>query len=348
MKQFDMTMDACGKGDNLFITPGQSNILRQWETPDSVWNRAALDPQQVDPFCCTTAWQLSFQEVFAPQRNLIIKADGNSVIAFAEHAINPDAVVLAPLDSSWCFGSPLLGEQAVALLADTLPDIQAFYRERLHAVLISGIAPQGAQLNSIIKTFGSAFDVLLTDIKDTQCSASLQGGLDGYKSRRSAGLRKNIKKYVKRAKNAGIRFERCMPAGRQHTDDIYRRMLAVETASWKGIGKCGMAESPSKEYYRLMLHKLVEHDDARVIFARHMETDIGYIFGGMAGNIYRGQQFSFDAAWNKASVGNLLQYEQISWLCEEGCSRYDMGPLMEYKTRWTEEQRPLQTWFVQM
>ena len=29
--------------------------------------------------------------------------------------------------------------------------------------------------------------------------------------------------------------------------------------------------------------------------------------------------------------------EQIRWLGEEGATRYDMGPWMEYKPHWTEQ-----------
>ena len=54
--------------------------------------------------------------------------------------------------------------------------------------------------------------------------------------------------------------------------------------------------------------------------ALHEGKDIGFIFGSMAGQIYRGQQFSFDDSWSHASIGNVLQTEQIKWLCEEGQS----------------------------
>jgi CelD/BcsL family acetyltransferase involved in cellulose biosynthesis len=86
------------------------------------------------------------------------------------------------------------------------------------------------------------------------------------------------------------------------------------------------------------------------MFATHEGRDIGYIFGGMAGEIYRGQQFSFDDTWRDMSIGNLLQYEQLAWLCEEGAHRYDMGPLtgpfMEYKEHWTEIRLPIEAWIL--
>ena len=77
------------------------------------------------------------------------------------------------------------------------------------------------------------------------------------------------------------------------------------------------------------------------MFAKHDAIDIGFIFGGLcgakaAGNVYRGQQFSFADNWRKASLGNVLQLEQLRWLCEEQVARYDMGPLMDYKHHWTE------------
>ena len=73
--------------------------------------------------------------------------------------------------------------------------------------------------------------------------------------------------------------------------------------------------------------------------------------GGMAGATYRGQQFSYDEKWRSASIGNIMQLEQIKWLCEEGAKRYDMGPLlgygMGYKSHWTERKRRIETWILE-
>ena len=127
-------------------------------------------------------------------------------------------------------------------------------------------------------------------------------------------------------------------------------MLKVELASWKGIEDCGMTEPVSKAFYDALLKRLVVSEDARIIFAMHEGNDIGFIFGSMAAKIYRGQQFSFDEGWSHASIGNVLQAEQIKWLCEEGAVRYDMGPRfgpgMEYKKHWVERLYHIQTWFL--
>ena len=145
-------------------------------------------------------------------------------------------------------------------------------------------------------------------------------------------------------------YERHCPRSIEEADEIYNRMLAVELASWKGINDCGMAEPISKVFYDAMLKRLVGSGDARIIVALHEGKDIGFIFGSMAGQIYRGQQFSFDDSWSHASIGKVMQTEQIKSLCKEGAIRYGMGPrfvpAMDYKKHWTERLYHIQTWLL--
>ena len=99
-----------------------------------------------------------------------------------------------------------------------------------------------------------------------------------------------------------------------------------------------------------MMARLATARAGRILFARHEDKDIGFIFGGMAGRIYRDQQFSYAEKWKRHSIGNLMQMEQIKWLCEEDARRYDMGPLvgpkMGYKSHWTEKRIKFQTWVL--
>jgi CelD/BcsL family acetyltransferase involved in cellulose biosynthesis len=140
-----------------------------------------------------------------------------------------------------------------------------------------------------------------------------------------------------------VRFERCAPRSLAEADAAYLRMLRVERASWKGIGRCGMAEPPALDFYRRLLRRLACSAAGRVIFARCDERDVGFVLGGLAGDHYRGQQFSYAEDWRELSIGNLLQLEQIRWLCEEGVPHYDMGPWMEYKDHWTERRQRIGT-----
>lgn len=321
--------------------------LRACPAESETWRKAALQAEQVDPFCSTPAWQLPFHDAFSPGRRLLIKEFDGSVIAFAEKVFSPEKIFITPIESSWCFGCPLLGEKAVDLFIEALAWFSKIYAPNYPTVVVSGIRPGEALAECLLHVAENSFDVSLYSF-GIQCAASLAGGIDGYLSRRSANHRNKLKKAAKKAAEHGVTFERAAPVNREDAATVYSRMLAVEEASWKGIGRCGMAEPVVKDFYACMLERLAAACAGRVIFARHDGKDIGFIFGALAGKVYRGQQFSYVEEWKGLSVGNLMQVEQIAWLCEEGIQRYDMGPLdgprMEYKAHWTEKEFAHQTW----
>ena len=313
------------------------------------WGKMAISTNQVDPFCSTPAWQMAFHDAFSPKRRLLIASHSNSLVALAEHISPQGDVYLTPVEPHWFFGCPLLGKNAVDMLNGMMADIGKLYAPASPQIIISGVRPGGVLSRRLIQTFAERFDIYLHS-SGIQCAASLADGVDGYLSRRSGNHRKKLRKQTRIASEQEVYFERVAPASAGEAEITYARMINIELASWKGIGKCGMAESPSKEFYDFMLKRLAPARGGRVIFARHEGKDIGFIFGGMAGRTYRGQQFSYDEEWKKYSIGNLMQMEQIKWLCEEGARRYDMGPLvgpkMEYKCHWTEKEIQHQTWIL--
>jgi hypothetical protein len=315
----------------------------------TVWRNAAISTDQADPFCCAPSWQLAFHDAFSPKRRLLIESSSDGLIAFAENVFSPGNVYMTSIEPHWFFGCPLLGEDSVDLLSEAIICFENFYAPSFPKIMISGVRPGGAFAQRLVRTFGSSFDFYV-HLKGMQCSASLLGGLDGYLSRRSANHRHKLQKAARRALEKGVSFERVSPASPEEAATIYARMVNIELASWKGIGRCGMAEPPARQFYDFMLYRLVQSNDARVIFAQYEGRDIGFIFGGMAGKFYRGQQFSYADDWKKFSIGNLMQMEKIRWLCEEGAQRYDMGPLvgprMAYKAHWTEIAIPIQTWVL--
>lgn len=310
-----------------------------------VWKKAALETAQGDPFCCQPVWQLSFHRSFAETCRVDLRQGDGCMLAFTEQAAPSGQRCLVPLEPSWFFCSPLLGNGSLELLAEALEDWTGEYGF-CPDILISGMLRRSAFFARLVRGFSRIFHCYLYQ-ESRQCSASLAGGLDGFLSRRSANHRHKLKKCARRAAEAGVSFERCRPLSTEEAQATFARMLAVEKQSWKGIGHCGMAEPPSSRFYSILLAALARTGDARVIFARHEDQDIGFIFGGMAGNIYRGQQFSFADSWRAFSIGNLLQQEKIRWLCEDGALRYDMGPIsgprMGYKSHWTETTVTLHT-----
>lgn len=245
------------------------------------------------------------------------------------------------------FGCPLLGPDPVdllkQLLAEPTPDDAGTY------VVLSGLHPDGALQRRLLRAFARRHQLVPLQ-PNAMCHASLDGGVEGFLSRRSGGFRRNLRAAERRAAAAGISFERHVPTDAPSAAATYERIVAVERGSWKGIGQCGMLETPMLQFYAAMLRRLAASGSGRVMFARHDGRDIGFIFGGLAagrfGKVYRGQQFSYVEHWHHASIGNLLAIEQIRWLCEEGVERYDMGPEMAYKQHWTELRVELQNWVL--
>ena len=314
------------------------------------WARLALETGQADPFCCTPVWQLSFHDAFAPARRLLIRETPDAVLAFAEHVTSRGLVFLTPIEPHWFFGSPLLGEGAVDMFRETLPLLEREYAPALPRIVLGAVRPGGSLLGRVHGVLGPGWQAV-RHLAGIQGAASLEGGLDGFLSRRSGGRRRKIRQAFRRAGEQGVQFERARPRDWEEAARTYERMLAVEAESWKGLGQCGMAEEPSRTFYGILITRLALLDAARVIFARRGERDIGFIFGAVAGRVYRGQQFSFADDWRPYGLGNLLQVEQVRWLCEEGVGRYDMGPLtgprMEYKAHWTEQRLGIETWVLE-
>lgn len=314
-----------------------------------LWEQLARCGHQAEPFCAAPIWNLSYHEVFTPGRRLYYAMDGGSIVLFTQLRFDNELTAYLPIDDSWLFGRPLLGEASPLLLADCMEELlQGGGASRPGEVrlFISGLRHGSLFASALFQRFSGDF-VMYRAESWIQASASLQGGYDGWLSRRSANTRAKLRKAQRAAARDGIEFERLRP-GPDQAKDVYERMLGVEEKSWKGIGKCGMAESPCREFYGVMLARLARVGRGLVTFAVKNGQDIGFIFGGLEGKVYRGQQFSYSAEAARYSVGNLLQADCVQWLCDLGMSRYDMGSIngdrMGYKKHWTEQFLLVQTW----
>ncbi len=304
------------------------------DCPDSTWNRLAARTLQGDPFCCRSEWPLSIQQAFFPKRRLHLRESASGFLALAERPYPGLGPTLEPLDSLWLFGSPLLGPGAPDLL-------EAFLAERASQglaanLVLSGVLPDQPLRERILRSFHARYEIYRARTVGV-CSASLEGGLEGFLGRRSALFRKRLRQAARRAGDRGLRFERVQARTPARSDAAFRRMLAVERTSWKGLEENGITDPRSTRFYRALSRRLAVAGAGRTIFACVDERDVGFIFGGVADGVYRGQQFSYAEDWHDASIGNLLQQEQIRWLEEDGILRYDMGPVMDYKRHWTEQ-----------
>lgn len=313
------------------------------------WMALVQDADLVDPFCSTPAWQMPYHAACDASRPLVVEVTNDAALTFVKVMTAETLQGLIPIEDHWHYGCPLLGPGAVERVSNLMRQARREKAGAFKAVIVSGVRTGGRLERELRQAFGSRLSLSQRGIA-SQCFASLADGLDGYLSRRSSRHRKNLRREARRANDHGVTFERVSPTLPGEASDTYARMAAVEERSWKGIGQCGMTAQPMNRFYSGMLEWLSHTGESRVVFARHGEVDIGFIYGGMVGRIYRGQQFSFDDAWKDYSIGNLLQLEQIAWLCEEGAERYDMGPSrgpsMAYKRHWTETEQSMTSWRI--
>lgn len=296
-------------------------------------NRLAAKHALEDPLCSRSEWVFSFHEQMGRGRELIFRETADSLIAFAfwEHpAVGP---ILEPLEYHWRFANPLLGPNSVELLKALLSENDGDLGECV--VLLSGLEAGGDHSRALLSPLAKSHEIHRMD-QNLFCCASLEGGADGFLGRRSAKFRQNLRRSIRMAEERGVQFERVLPRGGEEADGVYERMVRIERQSWKGLECVGMDEEPSLGFYRRMFRRLAIGGLARGLFAVADGRDIGFVLGGVDGINFRGQQFSFVADWGRESIGNLLQWETIQWMCDQGIRRYDMGSVLEYKLRWTE------------
>ena len=298
-----------------------------------------LPGQHASPFCSGHAWQFAHRDASPSGTPVRIERDATSALAFTlAHRSGYDE--LAPLDggSGAC---PLVGDHAVELLAYRLQT--PGWVRRAVEISIHGVLPGSTMERKLVASFARRFEVEKATDAESRI-ASLEGGFDGYMSRRSAHLRKNLRRESRRAENSGIRFERVRPSTPSGARTQMKRMLLVEGGSWKVDSRANHAITHARALHAALLDRLSLTQDALIVYAKHGSTDVGFILGGVAAGTYAGLHFGFRKEWGGHSIGNLLQIEKIRWLCEHGLKQYDMGiagsGLLAYKSRWAERVVP--------
>ena len=289
------------------------------------WDAAVAADPDVDPFCSRSDWFLSFHDAFHPGCEVLAARDGGAFAALAA-----SRGLLEPLEAMWGFTSPMVGPGAGELLFQVIRASGA--REPLH---LSGLALRSANTRALLRRLAPDWALA---VHSTLVRFVAQLGGDGFLARRSAKFRRNARAARRRVAAAGVELEHLAPDGAPAGAAAHARTLAVERRSWKAASGNGVDSGPMREFYRGMLPRLAARGALRVVFARLEGEDVGYLCGGLAGALFRGLQFSFDARLAALGLGNVLQLEAIDALTREGVALYDLGGQSEYKARWGELQ----------
>ncbi len=300
------------------------------------FDAAVARSPQIDHFCSSSAWVVSAAETLMPARPSAIHVGQHGFFA-AMQSLHGEMPYFEPLELAWGLACPLIGGDVEALV-DEVAHHLAHRRDWIFC-LVPGV-PAGGPHQRALSRPRRPWQVRRGAVTQRHI-ASLDGGVEGFLRRRSTNFRRSLHKSQRAAAAAGIEVVAVSAAelsGPAAAAQLYERIMAVETGSWKSLSGAGISAGPMRDFYAAMLPRLVARGRARVMFARHQGQDIGYIMGAVFDGTYRGLQFSYRDEYARYSIGSLCQLRQIEELCAEGVSAYDLGTEMEYKTRWAEEQ----------
>jgi len=297
------------------------------------FDREVAATPAIDRFCSSSAWILAASEALMPPRVAFSFRGEHGYLAAARGVHPAGFPYLEPIELAWGLAAPLIGRDPVALVEEVVPLLVA--RRDWQLAILAGLTADGPQRTALEHALPARWE-RRRGTPTIRHVASLEGGIDGFLSRRSRELRKSLRKSLRAAADAGITFVD-VRAPASEAAALYERIQEVEARCWKAGEGVGISTGPMRAFYSLMLPRLCECQQQRTMFARAGDRDIGYILGAVFQGEYRGLQFSYDDTYGKLGLGGLLQYHQVLALCSEGIARYDLGTEMDYKRRWAED-----------
>ena len=298
------------------------------------FDREVAATPAIDRFCSSSAWILAAATALMPPRApySFHSADGYFAAMRGVHAAG--FPYIEPVELAWGLAAPLIGRDPAALAENVVAMLAT--RRDWQLAIIAGLTAGGPQRRALDRVLPPRWE-RRRGTPTVRHVASLDGGVDGFLSRRPRELRKSLRKSLRAATAAGVTFEAVQTTSAGEAEALYARIQEVEASSWKAREGVGISAGPMRMFYELMLPRLCLKGQQRTVFAQAGGRDVGYILGAVSEGEYRGLQFSYDDDHAEFGIGGLLQYHQIALLCGEGVARYDLGTEMDYKRRWAEE-----------
>lgn len=311
--------------------------LDGFEALADAYDDATLVTPDVDAACTSAAWVVSAHRAFHPEQEpFLFQLEGDGFLALARDDTPVLGRYLAPLEAMWGLASPIVSHDPMTAARGAAAILRALDSE-WDALWLCGLAPRSAAFNTLAMLLGAHYRLFLGPTTRRHV-ATLEGGLDGFLARRSSRLRRNLRRALRCADELGVTWhwhdDVSDPAER---DALYRRVLAIDDASWKGQSAQGLNASQMGHFYDLMTARLASRDRLRLVVARLDGEDVAFGFGSVFGDTFRGLQMSFDDRFRHLSLGNLVQLKLLEHLCEDPTvTQYDLGSDIEYKRRWAE------------
>lgn len=311
-----------------------------------LWKAACRGRQDLDRFCSSPLWCLPLNEAFPNGGSVFVYTDSQDtgdLAVFSERQVRGGTLVM-PLDGMWLLGAPLLGKNSDLLLSKLVKYWATNPVQGIRQIMISGLYQQSPLYHSEIWSHLHAWSAEPSG----RMVASLEGGMDGFMSRRSKNFRSRLRRMVKAAEKDGFLVE-FMP---QRLDAgpaaaLMDRIFRLETESWKGRSGSGIDSGGMRRFYEKMVPALAGEGRLRGLFLTRDGQDMAYLFGAYFDDYFRGLQFSYQAD-ESLGLGNVCQYHMLERLVEQGCTHYDLGQAMKYKRRWAEHEIDSKTYVFQL
>lgn len=302
---------------------------------------AAVTPS-VARCCSSSIWTVAADSFLHAGRDLRVYRKGDDWCALAYGDAFDHGSALQPLEVGWGFASPLVGAR-LDVQADLFKAALGDLDGHEPFTLLGGIHERLTVGHALRKAVKPPFRFRF--IPATDClTASLAGGEAGFLSRRSPKFRASLRNAARRAASAGITFERVAP-DRDSAPAVFERLLAIDHATWKSKAGEGVFNDPEhRAFYRDVFLRASGRGLLSCFFAVKEGRDVGYLFGVVFGNTFRGFQMGYATDWRRLGIGNLLQMEAVKFAALAGIPTYDLGMETDYKARWAENR--LELFFV--
>lgn len=288
----------------------------------------------VDRFCSSSTWLLPAWAAFHAPSETHTWTDGKTSVSFCVGESEHVGTYLAPLEGVWGLGSPVVAPDAFDAAHGVLEALAG--APRWQAAMLLGIEARSHLFGTLVALLSRKHRLRGT-ASTTRHIASLEGGFDGYLSRRTRKFRANLRRSRRRASEAGITIDARVLHSSEEVDTEFERVLTIERRSWKSLAGNGVDTGPMVEFTRGVLRRAADRDAVFLLYATQDGADVGYLHGALLSGYFRGLQMSFDDALRPFGVGSLLQASAIEHLCERGARSYDLGSELPYKLRWAEE-----------
>lgn len=320
-------------------------LTRSADPPNEDWpagfDSLVAQTPGIDRFCSSSRWVRPARTAFAAESDLKHLVFEGGEALFIRSDAHHDTRLLLPLDFGWLLACPL----AMPSPRLAMPGFFAAIHRELPSwdvTIVSGLPLRGA-LSEAVQREVIRHDMPARPLGEVvRCVADLSSGDEAWLSRRSTKFRASVRRAERLFDRSGLRL---LDVSDEATDTVFRRFEALEERSWKGREGTGLSNPEMARFCRDVFHETFHRGESLAFVARDSAgRDVGFIFGAVVGQRYRGIQMSFDQSYKQIGIGNAMQLKLIRNLAARGVTTYDLGAHLPYKSRWADYEEV--TWSI--